>query len=225
VARKTALSRERITEAGMRLVEQEGPQALTLRRLGDALGVDATALYRHFRNKEELLSAIGDRTLEGRIVDPGDGVGWRDGIRDLCLRLRAAYVAQPAVADIVRSGPPRQGNELRLTEIMLRLLSRAGFSEAQAAAAYHSLIGLSLGSAAIDAPISRLPEDEREALYERWRREYAAIDAQRYPVTVAHAPALWRGDAAHRFAVSLDTLLDGLEAQLHTSPANDGQQR
>ena len=112
----------------MRLVEDEGPQALTLRRLGDVLGVDATALYRHFRNKEDLLSAIGDRTLEGRIVDPGDDVDWRDGLRDLCLRLRAAYLAQPAVADVVRSGPPRQGNELLLTEVMLRLLHRAGFA-------------------------------------------------------------------------------------------------
>ena len=201
----------------MRLVEKEGPQALTLRRLGDALGVDATALYRHFRNKEELLSAIGDASLEGRISDPGDDVGWRAGIRDLCLRLRAAYLAQPAVADIVRSGPPRQGNELLLTEVMLRLLHRAGFSPEHAAAAYHSLIGLSLGSAALDAPVSRLPQREREELYARWRREYAALDPQRYPVSVEHARALWEGAALHRFEVGLDTMLDGLEAELARS--------
>lgn len=198
----------------MRLVEREGPQALTLRRLGEVLGVDATALYRHFRNKEELLSAIGDRTLEGRVVDPGDAVDWREGVRDLCLRLRAAYLAQPAAADVVRAGPPRQGNELLLTEVLLRLLHRAGFSETGAGEAYHSLIGLTLGSAAIDAPVSRRPAAEREALYARWRREYAAVDAERYPTTVAHADALWPGDAAHRFEIALDTMLDGLQTRL-----------
>jgi AcrR family transcriptional regulator len=209
-----ALSRERIPVAGMHLVEREGPQALTLRRLGDVLGVDATAVYRHFRDKEDLLSAIGDRTLEGRVVDPGDEVGWREGVRDLCLRLRAAYLAQPAAADVVRAGPPRQGNELLLTEVMLRLLHRAGFSDAGAADAYHSLIGLTLGSAAIDAPVSRRPAAERDELYARWRREYAAMDRERYPVTVDHAHELWPGDAAHRFEVALDTMLDGLEAGL-----------
>ena len=52
----------------MRLVEKEGPQALTLRRLGDALGVDATALYRHFRNKVDTF-VVEMEQLAAKLVD------------------------------------------------------------------------------------------------------------------------------------------------------------
>lgn len=60
MGRRAILSRESIVATGMKIVEPEGPGALTLKRLGAALGVDSTALYRHFRNKDELLSALGD---------------------------------------------------------------------------------------------------------------------------------------------------------------------
>jgi TetR/AcrR family tetracycline transcriptional repressor len=214
MGRKAILSRESITRAGMKVVEKDGPQALTLKRLGETLGVDSTALYRHFRNKDELLSAIADQTLEGRIPDPGDDVPWREGIFALCVRLREAYLAQPVVADIVRYGPPRQGNELKLTETLLRLLRRGGIDGAEAGHAYHALIGLSLGAAALDAPVARLPAGERERLYAAWRRQYAALDAADNPNTVELARVMWVGTAEDRFKAALGIMLDGLEARV-----------
>lgn len=213
MGRKAILSRELITSAGMEIVEREGPQALTLKRLGSALGVDSTALYRHFRNKDELLSAIGDRSLEGHIPESGEDVPWRDGIRELCIRLREAYVAQPVVAELVRSAPPRQDNELKLTEVLLGLLRRGGIDGPAAGAAYHALIELSLGAASVDAPLSRLAERERQTLYTSWRRQYAALPPDDYPVTVELAGELWNGTAEDRFRAALELMLDGIEAR------------
>jgi AcrR family transcriptional regulator len=214
MGRPAILSRERITAAGKQIVEREGPQALTLKRLGGVLGVDATALYRHFRNKDELIAAIGDELLAGYIADPGEDVAWREGVSDICVQLRSASITQPVVADIVRFGPPRQANELKLTEMLLRLLRRGGLDARAAGSAYHALIGLALGSAAIDAPLDRLPRVERQQLYRGWRREYATLSPEQYPTTVALAEHLWRGTAEDRFRAALEITLDGLQASI-----------
>jgi AcrR family transcriptional regulator len=212
MGRRAILSRERITAAGKQIVEREGPQALTLKRLGGVLGVDASALYRHFRNKDELIAAIGDELLAGYVVDPGEDVAWREGVTDICVQLRAASITQPVVVDIVRFGPPRQANELKLTEALLRLLRRGGLDAPAAGGAYHALIGLTLGSAAIDAPLARLPRAERQQLYRGWRRQYATLSSEQYPTTVALAEDLWRGTAEDRFRAALEIMLDGLQA-------------
>jgi AcrR family transcriptional regulator len=212
MGRPAILSRERITAAGKQIVEREGPQALTLKRLGGELGVDASALYRHFRNKDELVSAIGDELLSGYVADPGDDVAWREGVTDICVQLRAASITQPVVVDIVRFGPPRQANELKLTEVLLRLLRRGGLDAQAAGDAYHALISLTLGSAAIDAQLDRLPRAERQKLYRGWRRQYATLPSEQYPTTVALAEQLWRGTAEDRFRGALEILLDGLQA-------------
>lgn len=214
MGRRAILSRERITAAGKQIVEREGPQALTLKRLGGVLGVDASALYRHFRNKDELIAAIGDELLAGYIADPAEDVAWREGVTEICVQLRSASITQPVVVDIVRFGPPRQANELKITEVLLRLLRRGGLDAPAAGAAYHALIGLTLGSAAIDAPLARLPGVERQQLYRGWRRQYATLSSEQYPTTVALADHLWCGTAEDRFRAALEIMLDGLQTSI-----------
>jgi AcrR family transcriptional regulator len=211
MGRPAILSRERITAAGKQIVEREGPQALTLKRLGGELGVDASALYRHFRNKDELIAAIGDELLSGYVADPGEDVGWREGVTDICVRLRSAVITQPVVVDIVRFGTPRQANELKNTEELLRQKRRGGLYAPAAGGGYHALISLTLGSAAIDAPLDRLHRAERQRLYRGWRRQYATLASEQYPTTVALAEHLWRGSAEDRFRAALETMLDGLQ--------------
>ena len=60
---------------------------------------DPTAIYRHFRSRDELLRAMGDRCLAG-VVDDLPTASWRDCIRELCIRIRAANLAQPALATV-----------------------------------------------------------------------------------------------------------------------------
>jgi AcrR family transcriptional regulator len=212
---RTTLTRESIVDACLTLVEAEGEDRLTLRRLGEALGTDPTAIYRHFRDKDDLMRAIADRLHGSVLVDLPDGP-WEVVVREICLRLRRAHLDRPALAAHVRTGPPLHDNEFALTEVVLRHLVDAGFPARDAALAYHALIELTVGSAALDAPMAALDADERVARYGAWRRTYAALDESVYPTSVAVASHLYDGSADARFAFALDTLLTGLATRAPT---------
>jgi len=104
------LSREVIVDAYLRLVEAEDNDSVSLRRLGGELGVDPTAVYRHFRDKDEILTAAADRLL----AEVTDGVelsgGWRDQLRDLLLALRRVYLVHPRALLALQLSPPRLEN-------------------------------------------------------------------------------------------------------------------
>ncbi|HEY0521059.1 MAG TPA: TetR/AcrR family transcriptional regulator C-terminal domain-containing protein [Ilumatobacteraceae bacterium] len=203
------LTPDRIVAAAIDVIADVGPEQFSVRRLGDALDADPTAIYRHFRSKDELLRAIGDRSLAG-VVDDLPASSWRDCIREVCMRIRAANLARPALASLVRGAPPRHRNELLITETILSRLREAGFDVAGAAMAYHAVIELTIGSAAIDSPLACVAESERDRTYEEWRSDYAALDAGAFPVSVQMAASLYPQTADQRFEYALDRLLDGL---------------
>lgn len=209
----TRLSPDIIVTAAIDVLADVGAEQFSVRRLGDALDADPTAIYRHFRNKDELMRAMGDRSLTG-LVDDLPTTTWRECIRELCIRIRAANLAQPALASLVRGAPPRHRNELLITEVILARLHDAGFGTAAAAQAYHAVIELTIGSAAIDSTLAAMPRAERDEVYDEWRSHYAALDAEVFAHSVESAPSLYPGSADDRFAYALDRLLDGLEAEL-----------
>jgi AcrR family transcriptional regulator len=213
MARPAVLSRERIVDAAVALVVERGAEQLTVRSLGDALGCDPTALYRHFRNVDDLHRAVGDHFLADVDAAPRPREAWRTSVRRMCIELRAAQLQQPRLAALVRSAPTRLGNELALTEALLRELRRGGFRPPAAVRAYHSLIELTVGSAAIDASVATLPVAAREATYQAWRDDYAALDPVVHPQIRALAPLLYHGSADDRFVDALDLMLAGLMAR------------
>jgi AcrR family transcriptional regulator len=204
------LTAEIIVTAAIEVIAEGGSEQFSVRRLGEALDADPTAIYRHFRSKDELLRAIGDRGLAG-LVDGLPASSWRECIRELCIRIRAANLAQPAIASLVRGAPPRHRNELLITETILAQLHEAGFGADAAARAYHAVIELTIGSAAIDSTLAALPATERDRIYDEWRTDYAALDPNAFPRSVESAASLYPETADERFAYALDRLLDGIE--------------
>jgi AcrR family transcriptional regulator len=171
-------------------------------------------VYRHFRNKSELLRAVGDRLLVD-VTDnlPGNLPGntaWRSTVVTVCLRLRDALLKQPHLATAVRDAPPLQAGEFAITETLLQQFLQLGLSDEDAALAYHSVIELTVGSAAIDATVDALDDADREGRYDRWRQAYSALPIDQYPAARAVADSLYRGTAAQRFTIALDRLLDGI---------------
>ncbi|MEP7201955.1 MAG: TetR/AcrR family transcriptional regulator [Ilumatobacteraceae bacterium] len=210
-----------IVSAAIEVMGDVGFEQFSVRKLGDALDADPTAIYRHFRSKDELLRAMGDRSLAG-VADDLPTSSWRECVRELCIRIRTANLTHPALASLVRGAPPRHHNELQITETILRQLRDAGCDAELAAHAYHAVIELTIGSAAIDATMASMPPSDRDATYCEWRSDYANLDSTVFPRSVELASSLYPGTADRRFEFALDRLLDGLAAALARSSSTPG---
>jgi AcrR family transcriptional regulator len=209
------LTRARIVAAVTDLLEHGGVDAVSTRTIGEALGVHPTALYRHFRDMDELLREAADGILAG--IADGAGAGESgdalEAVAALCLRLRAVLMSHPRAAQVMASGPARMPNERVFTEKMLGLLSEAGLAGPEVTLAYHALIEYVVGSAAIDtAGTSDSPEDV-EARHRLWRAAYFAASPAEFPHTTRLAPLLYPS-LDEQFAFGIDVLIAGLRQRV-----------
>jgi AcrR family transcriptional regulator len=219
------LTRAKIVAAVTDLLEHGGVDAVSTRTIGEALDVHPTALYRHFRDMDELLREAADGILAGladEVRDPaegadgagGDGPGDAiDAVAELCRRLRAVLMSHPGAAQVMASGPARMPNERALTEKMLGLLCEAGLPGPEVTLAYHALIEYVVGSAAIDtAGASDAPADV-EARHRLWRAAYFAAPPADFPHTTRLAPLLYPS-LDEQFEFGIDVLIGGLRQRV-----------
>jgi AcrR family transcriptional regulator len=199
------LTRDAILDAYIQLADREGPEAVTLRQLGAELGVDPTAVYRHFRDKEELLGAVADRLLS-QLADSLEPNGdWRTNIIELAVAGRAMYMAHPRLAHVIATSPePLPGNS-RLLEYLLAALRSAGLEPRAAAMACEVIESYIAGWSSLGAEIGSGANDT-------WRRSFASLPAEAFPNAVALSSYLYRDDdASFRFGIEL--LLDAIAAR------------
>jgi AcrR family transcriptional regulator len=150
------LTRDRIIEAALHIVDGQGLSRLTMRRLGDALEVEAMAIYHHLpRGKEQLLDGLISY-VAARPADPGalDAAGgaaaWRDVLHDWASGYRARLLEHVGVLPLLLT----RRDPLVLTETtasLREILRRAGFPERAGAAGAHTLLGYVIGHAALEA--------------------------------------------------------------------------
>ena len=139
---KTSL--DEVIEAALRIVDAEGLEALTLRRLAAELGVGAMTVYSYVRDKDELLDLVVDRAVAEVALPPPDG-DWRDRARALARNLRTTLLAHPSGMRLISERPMRGPNSFRLLDAGLGIFRNAGFSDEQAADAYPALGNYVLG--------------------------------------------------------------------------------
>jgi AcrR family transcriptional regulator len=131
------LNRERVLRAAAALADRDGLGALTMRRLGQELGVEAMSLYKHVANKDEVLDGIAELVLAEFELPTAD-VGWREAMCRRAVSARAALARHPwATVVLSRSGP--NPAMLRNLDSVIGSLRRGGFSVAQAARAFSLL--------------------------------------------------------------------------------------
>jgi AcrR family transcriptional regulator len=200
------LSREVLIEACLRIADREGPQAVTMRRLGSELGVDPTAVYRHFRDKAELLIAMADRLLIETLEGFAPSGSWRTDLKELAIRARRTYLAHPRLAFLVAAADAPLPSESRISELALGTLRSAGLPDADAVLAFQAIEGYTAGTSSLDAASG---PDGGDA----WRRAFAALPKEEFPNLSSTAALMYREDEA-AFEFGLDLMLDALEARL-----------
>lgn len=190
------LSRERVADRALELVDAEGVEALTMRRLGRELGVEAMALYTHVRSKDDLLSAIGSRVVRELEVESCEPTDWRGRIEAVCRAwavLRERHPRSFALIYLADAGV------LPVTEELMDALVTAGFTGADAWLAYQTLVFF------LDPPLLHWPAASPG---EVWRLD---AGGPRFRELAPYAKGFsWDDVWEHGLAL----FLDGLEARL-----------
>jgi AcrR family transcriptional regulator len=208
------LSADVIIDAAMRQVGEHGGAALSVRRLGAAIGADPTAIYRYFATMDELLLELGDRLIGLGLDGFTPGPDWKENLRALGLRTHAVYLRYPQVAMMVASRITGRRHEARIIELILSELRRAGFDDVSAVRLYRTFGELTLAFSAVDAAFLALPDATRAADEARWTEAYGAIDPATHPNIAALAPIIAEHTAMATFESALGLLLESFDRQL-----------
>lgn len=189
-AARPGLTREVVLDKAVALADAEGLEAVTIRRLAGRLGVTPMALYWHFRIKEDLLAALGDRVLDSVQV-PAASEDWHGDLRAALLALVAAMRPHPQLVALVPDRLLVHPAGLALSETVLRCLAAAGFSAEPASYlathALHTAITMVTADRMDD---SRDGTEEREARRRRLQGALASLPPGQYPALVSHAEAI-----------------------------------
>jgi AcrR family transcriptional regulator len=136
--RRPPLNRDRILETSLALADEHGVDAITMRRLGDELGYEAMSLYRHVKNKDEVLDGILDLVLAETEQPSLDGP-WDDAIRRSALSVHRALERHPWATQLLMTPPRIRRRRIEYMDALLGCLRNAGFSAETTYTAYHVL--------------------------------------------------------------------------------------
>lgn len=208
VRREPPLSRDRIVAAAVDLLDAEGVDRLTMRRLADRLDVGATTLYWHVRTKDDVIDLAVDSIFSVATPPQDLAVGtWRDDIHDLLVRWRRVMLEHPWSAGLPARRRPSIGPSfLAWMEFLQARLEVGGFRGAELSAATWLLHNHVMGATAAQANLM-LSADERVAGQQQLERH-----KDRYP-TLVKTNYLLDDDWDGAFLRGLEFLLDGLAAQ------------
>ena len=220
---RSDLSRDAIVERALSVMDAEGPDAVTIRRIAQEFGVTPMALYWHVANKDELLAAMGDALLAD-VVPPAATGTWSAQLRAVVEALIAALSRHPAAAELVFPRILVTEPGLRLTEFTLALLEDAGFTREQAA----DLARMGLQTAMmlvtqLPGAESQAARDERDALLAEKRAHVEGLPADLYPrVRAAAGPLTDCDDETAYYAFGIDLYIEGAQALLRRQKRSAG---
>jgi AcrR family transcriptional regulator len=204
------LTRDRVLRAAMRLADEGGFDSLTMRRLGQELGVQAMSLYNHVANKDDIRDGIVDLVM-GEIEVPPSGADWKTSIRQTAISAHDAFVRHPWACSLQMETTTVSPARLRWMESVLRTFREAGFSAELTHHAYHALDSHITGFTLWHASLRFETQEELADLAEAFLSE---LPADEYPYFAEHAN--WHltessADDPSEFEFGLDLILGGLE--------------
>lgn len=207
--RRTPLNRARVLEAAIELADRDGIEAVSMRKLGQELGVEAMSLYTHVQGKDDLLDGMAD-AIVAKI--PGGRVGgaWQQALRGTILGARAVLLGHPWAARVIETRSEPGPATVRYMDVIAGILLDGGFNADLAHHALHVLGSRVLG-------FSQDLYDDKGEVDPEAAAAFARQLAQAYPsvgaiaLAASHEGGLGGCDDDTEFAFGLDLIIEGLE--------------
>ncbi|MBA3472494.1 MAG: TetR/AcrR family transcriptional regulator [Rubrobacter sp.] len=206
VTKRLPLSRRRILEAAVQFVDREGLEALSMRKLGAELGVEAMSLYNHVPNKGALLDGMVDLLL-GELEVPSEDKDWEERIREAYRTFRHLAHEHPNVFPLFVARPPHTMDGAWLVEDFLKTLRRAGFDAQTTLHAFRALSSYTVGYAM--AEIWGFAMEPTGSQPGAWQ-----LPAEKFPYISELKFYLEEVDRDAEFEFGLDLIFAGLRAKL-----------
>jgi AcrR family transcriptional regulator len=206
--RRIPLSRERVLRAAIKLADERGIEALSMRKLARELGVEAMSLYNHVANKDEILDGILDLVASEADL-PSDGPDWKAAIRQSAIATRDVFLRHPWASSLSMTRQGGSSERLRRADWMLRTLREAGLSANLTYHAFHIVESHILGFTTRQLTFP-YEEEELKGMAATFLQQ---LPAEEYPDFVEHVKQHVepRPEDEGGFELGLDLILDGLE--------------
>jgi TetR/AcrR family transcriptional regulator, tetracycline repressor protein len=212
-ADRTRLSKQVVVERALALGDAEGVEALTIRRLATELGVTPMALYWHFRNKDELLAALGDQVWRELDTDVDLAAPWHLQMRALLESLLHVLRAHPCASQLILEGEKQSDAALVASETALAVLQRGGYDPDHAAEIARSALWTGLMLVMSDPGCKpaltrgEIAEEQRKA-----RVRLALLPPDRFPRLVEAAEPMSSCDSEFHYKFGVDVFVAGVQA-------------
>jgi AcrR family transcriptional regulator len=217
-APRPRLDAERILDAAEAIVRTEGVGRLTMRRIGAELRADPTAVYRHFRNKDELLVQLADR-LFGTHPELDPDLTWREMFKAELRHALNRYRSHPDLARLLAVQPDDTPSLQGIAEWTLARLAERGLTPEDAARVHQLIENHVVGTGVYYALIENA-DDPRLRDPEAMRRVYAMLPADRFPHVVEAAQHLFP-DLDESFDFGTEVILDAIERLARKAPPEE----
>jgi AcrR family transcriptional regulator len=204
-AERKPLTRDAIVEAALELLERDGLQGLSMRRLAQELGAGAASLYWHVGDKEELLNLMLDRIVgEAELIEPR-AEHWQEQVKEMLRSMRRLMKRRRDAAQISLGRVPAGPNSLPVMERTLAVLDAAGLP-ARVISYAADMFALYVGGFAYEESMPQRSDPQAIGEY------FASLPPDHFPTISKLAPALVAGDSDERFEWAIELLVLGLEA-------------
>ena len=214
------LTRETVVDAAVQLLERDGSDRFSVRALADSLGVAPAAVRWHAGSRELLLLLAVDAVLTSASEADDAGLAWPDRVRLLASRLRTALLAHPQTALVARDRLFWAPSAGRVNDVLLTILTDAGFNDEQRLHAHNSLLLFVLGATWVEIAQATASQSPIAEVAASLPAAYTSIAAQE----LGRRLAQWQSPPEttvldESFRLGLEALLTGLPAPARAAPA------
>lgn len=220
---RPGLTRESIARAALDIVETRGYSGASVRAVAAQLGVVPSALYKHIKDRDELVDLVLEQVLADFDTALDPALPWRERAATLARRLRATLHPRPGLAAVFKGRDPLGENSHRTADAFARCILDAGLRGSTAGQAWYALVHYVIGfEATFAADTGNLDRAFDAAQLSTIRETLDHLDAATYPALVALGSYIWEPDLDARFEYGLQLILMGIEHDAEAGPADRG---